>query len=281
MAKNKASDKYALIPDFVITPSDRLWLRTILDAAYENRRLTVPEIKTLLKGKLPAKYFPTDISRLLISSNGEEITLLGIRLLEGSDSILKKCDKIIAAIQQILYDNQNKKPVEHLEIAGLTKIPGNVVSLLLLLMCAFLPSFRSTGSRTFGLYGVEFITFDPASYKQIMGTESIMEYILETIEWVENQEKNVPAVANVPTGNSTAKIRWAGNNNQLYDIIRQLKNRDLILNSNHEIAGFLKYTFNVFENVSISTIEKELGREHNLPKAKRIDLGEVITPDNS
>lgn len=67
-------------------------------------------------------------------------------------------------------------------------------------------------------------------------------------------------------------LHWEGNNNQLYDVIRQLKERGNISNSYTDLAVFLKFNFDNFSNTSLSTIETELQRGKRPTKAKRINL---------
>ena len=67
------------------------------------------------------------------------------------------------------------------------------------------------------------------------------------------------------------KIKWDGSKIQLYNVIRQLKKKELISNSYLEIAGFICQNFEGFET-NFSTVLKELQREIRLPKGKRIDL---------
>ncbi len=74
------------------------------------------------------------------------------------------------------------------------------------------------------------------------------------------------------------KLIWKGQKNQLYNVLRQLKNDyELIGNSYNSIADFLIENVTGFENTGKETIEKELKKTAPLPKAKRINItpGEV------
>jgi hypothetical protein len=68
-------------------------------------------------------------------------------------------------------------------------------------------------------------------------------------------------------------LRWTGQKNQLYHVLRTLKGQDLLTNSYEDLAVFLKWNVDVFKNTSIATINKELGKSKSLPKNRRIDLG--------
>lgn len=69
------------------------------------------------------------------------------------------------------------------------------------------------------------------------------------------------------------KIKWKGQKNQLYSVLRQLKNEhELISNSYNELADFIKLYVTGFESTSKETIEKELKKNNTLPKAKRVKI---------
>lgn len=69
------------------------------------------------------------------------------------------------------------------------------------------------------------------------------------------------------------KLKWRGQNNQLYSVLRQLKNDYELTDSSYdEIAEFIKQSFTGFENTKKGTIEKELKKKKLLPKPKRIPI---------
>jgi hypothetical protein len=69
------------------------------------------------------------------------------------------------------------------------------------------------------------------------------------------------------------KLKWIGAKNQLYNVLRQLKNEyGLITNSYNELADFLMEHVTGFENTKKETIEKELKKKQPLPKSKRINI---------
>lgn len=91
------------------------------------------------------------------------------------------------------------------------------------------------------------------------------------IQFLELQMRNVESkeIINIE---STIKLKWAGNKNQLYDIIRQLKKANLITNSYEDLAVFIKSNVLVFTDTELSTITKEIGKDKRPPKARRVDL---------
>jgi hypothetical protein len=65
---------------------------------------------------------------------------------------------------------------------------------------------------------------------------------------------------------------WRGQKNQLYDVLRQLKDKDLLANSYEDLAVFIKQNVDIFKNTSLSTIQKELGKDKRPPKNKRLNI---------
>ena len=68
------------------------------------------------------------------------------------------------------------------------------------------------------------------------------------------------------------KLNWNGNKNQLYYILRQLKECGLIGNTYDELVDFLHESVIGFENDNKETTRGALKRKKTLPKAKRISL---------
>lgn len=69
------------------------------------------------------------------------------------------------------------------------------------------------------------------------------------------------------------KLDWKGQKNQLYFVIRELKNKyEFINNSYNEIAEFLIENVSGFQNTKKETVEKELKKNTKLPKNKRVEI---------
>jgi hypothetical protein len=68
------------------------------------------------------------------------------------------------------------------------------------------------------------------------------------------------------------RLKWEGQKNQLYNVLRQLKDKELISNSYNELADFLKNHVIPFHTTAKETIEKELKKKADLPKDRRINL---------
>lgn len=93
-------------------------------------------------------------------------------------------------------------------------------------------------------------------------------------EFKENNETELTDKLSITTTDQTnTKLIWKGQNNQLYSVLRQLKDKhELIGNSYESLAEFLIRNVTGFENTKNSTIETELKRNKDLPKPKRINI---------
>jgi hypothetical protein len=68
------------------------------------------------------------------------------------------------------------------------------------------------------------------------------------------------------------KLNWKGQKNQIYQVLRELKEQEFIANSYNELADFLIQNVIPFQNTSKETIEKELKKKKALPKNKRVKI---------
>ncbi len=94
-------------------------------------------------------------------------------------------------------------------------------------------------------------------------------YLENRLEKISN--KTSKAVTKEPT-RGPVTLKWTGQKNQLYHVLRVLKEKGFLANSYEDLAVFLKTNVDVFTDNSISTINKELGKTKTIPKSKRVDL---------
>lgn len=73
-------------------------------------------------------------------------------------------------------------------------------------------------------------------------------------------------------GEVKIKLNWVLNKNQLYMLIKELKRIGAINNTYEQLSIFLKENISAFEETSRSTILKELSRDVQPPKNKRITI---------
>lgn len=95
----------------------------------------------------------------------------------------------------------------------------------------------------------------------------------EIIDELRNEIKIIETSYFVKSQNiKSNKLIWKGKKNQLYNVLRQLKNLDLIGNSYNNLADFLIDNVSGFEDTSKGTIEKEINKKKELPKPRRINI---------
>jgi len=169
------------LPSFVLTDNDRIWLRTLYDISQTNKRPNLREMKSQLKDQLPRSYDPASIPSALTLSNGEEISPLGIRALEGDDTVLKKMNGILRGIQQQLEDQPRANLVEIADAAHHAGLAVGEVTFLFHLMTHYFRFFSSCGTRTQGYYGLDYLSTDDAAYKNIMGCEDFTNEIVQRL----------------------------------------------------------------------------------------------------
>jgi hypothetical protein len=113
----------------------------------------------------------------------------------------------------------------------------------------------------------------------ISNSKKMLLFILEGyaysyhIKFLEDELKKLSSSTDNEIVNSIIKLRWLGQKNQLYDVLRELKGKGFVGNSYEDLAVFLKQNVDAFKNTSLSTIQKEIGKDKRPPKNKRINLG--------
>jgi len=118
-----------------------------------------------------------------------------------------------------------------------------------------------------GLYIFQFgIKYENTSIYKI--DAFILKYFLHLKDYI----IEVKGQNNFTSNQQNVKLIWKGQKNQLYNVLRQLKNLDLIGNSYNNLADFLIENVSGFENTSKETIEKEIKKIKDLPKPKRINI---------
>jgi hypothetical protein len=71
------------IPKYKLNKFQKLWLSEVLGTWRSGERYDSRDILFRLNGKIPEKFHPAEMPARTISSNGEQIKLLGIVALEG------------------------------------------------------------------------------------------------------------------------------------------------------------------------------------------------------
>jgi hypothetical protein len=184
------------LPQLMLNDLDRIWLQALYDTSMTNRRPNLRTIKSQLKDQLPRSYDPANIPAILTFSNGEEISPLGIRALQGSDAVLQKMNVILCGIQEQLINDPEIKTLELADTARHIGLSSGETSFLFYLMTHYFRFLSSGGNRTQGHYGMEFFSIDDAAYKNLMACEDFVPVIraaLMTIQGQATVDTSLPA----------------------------------------------------------------------------------------
>jgi hypothetical protein len=199
-----------VLPDFPLRDLDRLWLQTLYNISLTNKRPNLREIKSQLKGQLPRSYDPMTIPSALTLSNGEEISPLGIRALEGSDAVLLKMNRILHGIQQQLEEQPHASLVEIAHVARHASLPVGEASFLFHLMTNYFHFLSSGGSRTPGYYGLDHFSVDDAAYRNIMSCADFTDEIIEKLKPAEeptfDQDNTAEGGPTVTAGTTATQV---------------------------------------------------------------------------
>src|SRR5712671_2968188 len=84
-----------------LTEAERLWLRAICSKMRGGEQVSARTLKVELRDKLSKDFDPLEIDYRLLA-NEDQITLLGIALLDPASEIVKKADEVIKRIRDLL-----------------------------------------------------------------------------------------------------------------------------------------------------------------------------------
>ncbi|XVJ66862.1 MAG: hypothetical protein HEQ40_12110 [Lacibacter sp.] len=120
----------------------------------------------------------------------------------------------------------------------------------------------------------DFIVQNVAGYETIQ-PETILNMLIK------NKIESGSSETNLNIVESSTKLIWNGQKNQLYSILRQLKeltykDNPLLSNSYNSLAEFVKQNVSGFEKTKKGSIEKEITKPKPLPKNKRIEISRLI-----
>jgi hypothetical protein len=114
--------------------------------------------------------------------------------------------------------------------------------------------------------------FDDLCYLELLNVNQNLADREEEEKRDELRIKNLIEEFAVTVQPNKIKLQWIGQKNQIYNVLRQLKDYDLIANSYNSLADFLIQNVTGFEDTKKETIETEFKRNKDLPKPKRIKI---------
>lgn len=133
------------IPVIQLSRPERLWMQEVYDKTKKGLKFTFREVWAKLHKELPVTFNPAALDERLISSNGEEIRLLGVVALEGAFEILVKINKVVFAIRDIILKDHTKRNITISEIAEGCSMTEHDISLSLQLIRDYGTFYTGTG----------------------------------------------------------------------------------------------------------------------------------------
>lgn len=164
---------------------DRLWLETIYTENLNNQKLTIAQVRSRLRDQLPRNYDPQEIDRRLIHSNHEEITPMGIIVITGSEELLKKGDRVMDVLYEIVLDQPDLERVATIDIAHRAGIAQNEVGLLCHFLYYYGKPFQSYGTQTPHYFGAEYVVFDRYNKDGVIQFTTMADMLIAYLERVE------------------------------------------------------------------------------------------------
>jgi hypothetical protein len=182
------------IPEIVINSYDRIWLEKVYDIIKSDKKPNYKHMRVELHNSLPNNFNPKNIDIRLLNAYGEEITLLGILIIEPDSKILEKCNTVINRIREVLKMNPEKIKFDLAEIAASINIPISEVGLIFKLICPCGSFIRqaSTSSEHSGYTEID-ISNDNYIFDEYMNFTNIEDLInkhyLEESKKVKEEQK--------------------------------------------------------------------------------------------
>jgi peptidoglycan L-alanyl-D-glutamate endopeptidase CwlK len=177
-------------------------------------------LKVELKDKLPRDFDPSEIDYRLLAGE-DQITLLGIALLDPTSELVKKADLVINSVHRLLIGNPEIKSVGAEFVSHETELPKEEVAIIFRKL-GRVGYFHDSGSiYGHGIDGLLTINIDTRTFDAYLKYESL-EGILDTLI-----DDDSALVNSTPTGKETLTHA-----NQLYDKVKDLIQNKTVLDKN-------------------------------------------------
>ncbi|HEX7999593.1 MAG TPA: hypothetical protein VF528_14495 [Pyrinomonadaceae bacterium] len=175
-----------------LTEPQKLWLGAICSKLRNGEPVSARALKVELRDKLPRDFNPSDIdSRLL--RHEDQITLLGIGLLDPDSDLVKKADIVILSIRELLLGNPKIKSIAASYVSSDITLPDVEVAIIFKKL-AHIGVYHDSGTNYgYGVDGwltinIDARTFD--SYLKYENLEQILDSIVETQSIIANQSSD-------------------------------------------------------------------------------------------
>jgi hypothetical protein len=116
-------------PKIKLTEPQRLWLSAICSKLQKGERASARVLKVELRDKLPRDFDPSTIDSSLLRHE-DQITLLGIGLIDPSSELVKNGDAVILSIREVLINNPEIESIDVSDVSRDTKLPEVEVAII-------------------------------------------------------------------------------------------------------------------------------------------------------
>jgi predicted nucleotide-binding protein len=171
----------------ILSESQKLWLKE----TYLKQKKGAPANKRTLKiellDKLPKDFNPSDIDRRLLRGD-VNITLFGIGLIDPESELIKKTDKVLQAIREILLKTPDVKRIDVYAISNLTGITNNEVAEIFERLAA-IGLFHLSGTNYGPPGGWGSINIEEPAFDNYLKYESIAQWVESIVD--EGNDKRI------------------------------------------------------------------------------------------
>jgi predicted nucleotide-binding protein len=162
-----------------LTGPERAWLYAICSKLRDDEPISARGLKVELRDKLPRDFNPSSIDARLLRRE-DQITLLGIGLVDPDNELVNKADQVIQTISLVLRNDINTEQISAEYVSDKTKIPDREVAVIFQAL-SYLGIFHRSGfSYGQGVEGLGGIRIDEHAFDGYLKFGSIGQ-VLETI----------------------------------------------------------------------------------------------------
>ena len=182
--------KKVYFPKIKLREPEKIWLNEIYRRIKNNEEISYKNIRAKLFNDLPVNFNPRTIDKRIAKYGGEEITILGIKLIDPKTDIFEKANKVLRGTKEYLLKNPKSTKIEASEIAKLIKLKESEVGLIFKLASDYGRFFSSaSGSNEYHGYSVMDISNDRETFDQYLHFTNIEDLINNYWKEEEAQEQ--------------------------------------------------------------------------------------------
>lgn len=100
------------LPVLPLKKHERILLEEVYKRNFEGDRFNFIEVWLKVQDQLPDYFRATQMDKRLISENGEKIKVMGVMALQKNSTVIKKIDKMMGAIWQIILEDPKAEMIQ-------------------------------------------------------------------------------------------------------------------------------------------------------------------------